>query len=186
MKFKKTGFKKLPLYRPHLGSVMLSVCVALFLLFTSNRTFWSKINTYLAQEPVAIAMLYIAMSAFFIAALTVFSAKYVIKPFFIFLVMTSATASWFVDQFGVVIDSDMMRNAYQTTPAEAQHLITWGFVGASCPFRVSADSFYSLGSRGSSATMGEDCSQFRCGDRVHTCVRRRSILVFRDLHCCCS
>ena len=52
-----------------------------------------------------------------------------IKPFFIFLVMTSATASWFVDQFGVVIDSDMMRNAYQTTPAEAQHLITWGFVG---------------------------------------------------------
>ncbi len=129
MKFKKTGFNKLRLYRPHLGSVMLSVCVALFLLFTSNRTFWSKINAYLAQEPVAIAMLYIAMSALFIAALTIFSAKYVIKPFFIFLVMTSATASWFVDQFGVVIDSDMMRNAYQTTPAEAQHLITWGFVG---------------------------------------------------------
>ena len=30
MKFKKTGFKKLPLYRPHLGSVMLTrMCGAL-------------------------------------------------------------------------------------------------------------------------------------------------------------
>ncbi|NTF22672.1 phosphoethanolamine--lipid A transferase [Agrobacterium rubi] len=129
MRFWKTDGRKSAFYRPQLGSVTLSVCVALFLLFTSNRTFWSKVHTYLAQEPTSIFTLYIAMIALFTAALTVISTKYVIKPFFIFFVMASAAASWFMDQFGVVIDSDMMRNAYQTTPAEAQHLITWGFVG---------------------------------------------------------
>jgi lipid A ethanolaminephosphotransferase len=116
------------LYRPQLGSVTVSIIVGLYLLFCLNSSFWAKVHTYLGSMPGAVAALYVAMSALFIAALTIFSAKYVIKPFLILLIAVAATASWFTDRFGVIVDSDMVRNAFQTTPAEAGNLITPGFV----------------------------------------------------------
>ncbi|OJF89633.1 sulfatase [Rhizobium sp. 58] len=114
--------------RPEIGSICIIICVALFLIFLTNRTFWSKIHSYLADYPAAIVALYVGMAALFVAALTIFSVKYIIKPFLILMIFAAAIGSWFADQFGVVIDSDMVRNAVQTTPAEAQHLLTPGLV----------------------------------------------------------
>jgi lipid A ethanolaminephosphotransferase len=102
--------------------------VGLYLAFFTNMTFWSKVHAYLGFEPGAVIALYVAISMLFIAAATIFSAKYLIKPTLIFLVIAAAVAAWFTDTFGVVVDSDMIRNAMETTPAEAQHLITPGFI----------------------------------------------------------
>jgi lipid A ethanolaminephosphotransferase len=114
-------------YRPEISSIALSVLVALFLVLGTNQTFWSKVHANLGSNPGAVAALYVAMTVLFIAAITAFSVKYLTKPFFILLILTAAVASWFTDRFGVVVDSDMIRNAYETTPAEAQHLITPAF-----------------------------------------------------------
>lgn len=116
------------LYRPRIDSITLSVLVSLFLVALTNRTFWTKIHTYLSDYPASIWTLYLAMSVLFIAVLTALSVKYVTKPFFILLIVAAAIGSWFTDTFGVIVDSDMVRNALQTTPAEAQHLITPGFI----------------------------------------------------------
>lgn len=114
--------------RPRIGSVALSVLVSLYLVIFANATFWAKVTTHLAPHPDAIAALYIAITMLFIAVITTFSAKYIIKPFLIFLVIAASLAAWFTDTFGVIVDSDMIRNAMETTPAEAQHLITAGFI----------------------------------------------------------
>jgi lipid A ethanolaminephosphotransferase len=113
-------------YRPEIGSVPLSLLTGVYLLFFTNQTFWSKVHTYLSAYPVAIVSLYVAMTALFGALITIFSAKYLIKPFLIFLVFAAAAASWFIDRYGIVIDSDMIRNAVETTPAEAGNLMTPG------------------------------------------------------------
>ncbi|KQO83664.1 phosphoethanolamine--lipid A transferase [Rhizobium sp. Leaf262] len=113
--------------RPHVGSVTLSVATALYVLFFTNHTFWTKVHTYLAAYPVAIFALYIAMSAAFSAIFIFFSVKYLTKPLFAALIIIAAVSSWFMDRFGAVIDSDMVRNAFETTQAEAGNLMTPGF-----------------------------------------------------------
>nr|WP_269456297.1 phosphoethanolamine--lipid A transferase [Rhizobium quercicola] len=114
------------LARPSLGSITTSVIVAIFLVCLTNRTFWSKAGIYLADHPGGVAGLFVIVLAIHIALLTAFSVRFLIRPFFIVLILASAIGSWFMDRFGVVIDDDMVRNAAQTTPAEAQHLITPG------------------------------------------------------------
>ncbi|MDQ0318462.1 lipid A ethanolaminephosphotransferase [Pararhizobium capsulatum DSM 1112] len=114
--------------RPAIGSVTLSAIVALYLVFLTNFTFWSRANTYLADHPGALIGLYVGLSFLFIAVVIPFSIKYVTKAFFILLIAAAGSAAWFMDRFGVVIDSDMIRNAAETTPAEANHLITPEFL----------------------------------------------------------
>lgn len=118
--------RKILTRRPSLSSASVSALLGLFLLFGTNQTFWTKIHADLCAYPGAIAALYLAMPALFIAALTLVSVRYLIKPLFVLLILASAIGSWFTDRFGVVIDSDMVRNAFQTTPAEARHLLTPG------------------------------------------------------------
>ncbi|WP_320197547.1 phosphoethanolamine transferase [Agrobacterium sp. rho-13.3] len=113
--------------RPVIGSVTLSILSALYLLFFTNHTFWAKIHTYLSPYPVAIFSLYVAMSAIFSAVFIFFSAKYITKPVFAVLIIIAAVSSWFMDRFGAIIDSDMIRNAAETTTAEAGNLMTPGF-----------------------------------------------------------
>ena len=113
--------------RPVIGSVTLSILSALYLLFFTNHTFWAKVHTYLSPYPVAIFSLYVAMSAIFSAVFIFFSAKYITKPVFAVLIIIAAVSSWFMDRFGAIIDSDMIRNAAETTTAEAGNLMTPGF-----------------------------------------------------------
>lgn len=115
-----------PFYRPKLSSITLSAWVAFFLAFCTNNTFWSKAHEYIGSSPGAVASLYVAVAVLFTAFITAFSVKYLTKPFCILLILTGAVTSWFTDRFGVIVDSDMLRNVVETTPAEARHLITLG------------------------------------------------------------
>jgi lipid A ethanolaminephosphotransferase len=114
--------------RPKIGSIPLCILTSCYILLFCNNTFWRKATDYLGSGSGPLWALYLAMLVLFVAAITPFSTKYVIKPFLIFLVVVAAAASHFTDTFGVVIDSDMIRNAMETTPAEAQHLITSEFI----------------------------------------------------------
>jgi lipid A ethanolaminephosphotransferase len=117
--------KRLP--RPEIGSVTLCLLTSLYLLLVANFTFWRKAHGYLASDPAAFVAFAIGISALCMAMITIFSAKYITKPVLIFLVIVGSASSWFNDQFGVVIDKDMIRNAAVSTGAEAGHLITVRF-----------------------------------------------------------
>ncbi len=113
--------------RPAIGSVTLCFLTALYILLVTNYTFFFRAHGYLSGSPVVFAAFVIGIAALLMAVLTTFSVKYLTKPVLIFLVLVASTASWFNDQFGVIIDKEMIRNAAVTTNAEAGHLITLGF-----------------------------------------------------------
>ncbi len=114
--------------RPSIGAVALSVLVVLFVVLTANRTFWAKTALYFGGTPQALAIFALGLVALLLAVCIALSMRFVAKPLFIVLLLASACASWFMDRFGVVINVDMIRNAAETTHAEAGNLITPDFV----------------------------------------------------------
>ncbi len=120
--------KTLLSFRPRMRSEWLSVLTAVYLLFFMNGTFWAKSLVFLNGDTLALLALGIGLTAAFVALVVTFSAKYVIKPVLILLVLASVSGSWFMDRFGVIIDGEMIRNAMETNQAEAGHLITSAFI----------------------------------------------------------
>lgn len=113
--------------RPEIGSVTLCFATTLYLLFVTNRSFWSTAYGDFATDHLSFVLFVIGISAVCMAIVTAFSAKYLTKPFLIFFVLAAAAGSWFTDQFGVIVDKEMIRNAAVSTGAEAGHLITVRF-----------------------------------------------------------
>jgi lipid A ethanolaminephosphotransferase len=109
-------------------SEWLSILTAVYLLFFMNGTFWDKSSVILKGDVLALLALGIGLLAGFIALIVTFSAKYVIKPVLIVIVLASVAGAWFMDRFGVIIDGEMIRNAMETNQAEAGHLITPAFI----------------------------------------------------------
>lgn len=121
-------FETLKTHRPRLRSEWLSILTAVYLLFFLNTTFWDKSFLYLKGQGFGLLALAVGLLAAFIALTITFSAKYLIKPALIFMVLTGVAGAWFMDRFGVIIDTEMIRNAMETNQAEAGHLITGAFV----------------------------------------------------------
>lgn len=115
-------------FRPAIGAIPLSILVVVFLLATTNQTFWNKTADYYSGTVLTAAILAIGLAALLSAVCISLSMRFVAKPLFIVLILTGACASWFMDRFGVVISVDMIRNAAETTNAEAANLITPGFL----------------------------------------------------------
>ncbi|WP_104665303.1 phosphoethanolamine transferase [Ensifer adhaerens] len=112
------------LRRAEIGSLALSALVSAYLLVVTNKSFWTHTVAYFDDSVVALLSFSAALCLLTFAGLTTASVKYVMKPVMIFLIMVSASASYFIDTFGVIIDKDMIGNAAVTTQAEASHLLT--------------------------------------------------------------
>ncbi|UDF28787.1 UNVERIFIED_ORG: phosphoethanolamine--lipid A transferase [Roseateles sp. XES5] len=124
----REGAGRKAFWRPELGSVTVSILTALYLLTLTNWSFWSKGWLYLEGRPTTFASIAIGIACLYIALCVAVSVKYVMKPFFILLILSAAAGAWFMDRFGVIIDIEMIRNVAETNSAEAGHLLTPGFV----------------------------------------------------------
>lgn len=120
--------KTLLSFRPQMRSEWLSILTAVYLLFFMNGTFWDKSSALLKGDALALFALGIGLLAAFVAIIVTFSAKYLIKPVLIIILLSSVAGAWFMDRFGVIIDGEMIRNAMETNQAEAGHLITPAFI----------------------------------------------------------
>lgn len=114
--------------RPPIGSIALAILVALYSVFMFNRTFLTRIFEYFHHDYELIFIIVLGFSCLFIAVTVAISVKYLSKLFFIVLILIGSAASWFTDQFGTIIDKDMIANALETTTAEADNLITSDFI----------------------------------------------------------
>lgn len=119
---------KAVLWRPQLGSIAVSMLTALHLLALTNQSFWAKAWLYLDGRTVSVASIAVGIACLYIALCVAVSLKYVMKPIFILLILASASGAWFMDQYGAIIDMEMLRNAAETNSTEAGHLITPGFL----------------------------------------------------------
>lgn len=114
-------------FRPAIGAVTLCLITTAYILLVTNRTFWTKAFGYFEADHLSFALFLTGIAVASMAFITAFSAKYITKPFLIFFILVSSAASWFTDQFGVIVDREMIRNAAVSTGAEAGHLITTRF-----------------------------------------------------------
>ncbi len=112
-----------PFVRPQIGSISLAVFGAIYLITFTNRTFFTRAYGYFDSH-LALAAFALGLTCLFAAFTIAVSVKYLLKPVLILMIFSAASASWFMDSFGTVIDVDMIRNAAQTTPSEAGHLVT--------------------------------------------------------------
>jgi len=114
-------------HRPVIGSVTLSLLVAAWIIFVVNTAFWNEVFTAFGDHREGLIAFSVGMSALLAALFLSVSVKYITKPIFILAIVSAAASSWFMQKFGVIIDTDMIRNAVHTTPAEAGHLMTPAF-----------------------------------------------------------
>ena len=109
---------------------MLLTCV--WLVLTGNGAFWrafvqgrdlssaSTLGLLLATGVVLLALHFV-----FIAPL---ANRWTLRPLLTVVIVAAAFAGYFIDQFGVYLDSSMLRNALRTDVLEARELFAWAML----------------------------------------------------------
>lgn len=122
---------------------LLVLLFSILLMLTYNNGLWTGIvdaNQLITKHN----LLFLSSCAFFLTALfnilfSLVSFRLVLKPILIFIVIASAAASFFIDSYGVHIDSSMMQNVLETDSSEAHelfssdfiiHMLLWGLIPA--------------------------------------------------------
>jgi lipid A ethanolaminephosphotransferase len=107
----------------------LLLVASLFFLLTANRQFISaalqgRSLTALSSWGFALALGLIVM-AIHLLLLSVVANRWIVKPLLAVLVVATASASHFMQQFGVYLDPSMLRNVLRTDVGEASELLSW-------------------------------------------------------------
>lgn len=111
---------------------IITFAVALFILAALNVAFWKRL--YGAVDPsdffewCFLVSVFLAAAAALNLALILISSQRVFKLIVIPLLILSAAASYYMAEYGVLIDRNMVRNILETNSAEAADLITGKFV----------------------------------------------------------
>ncbi|WP_422370670.1 phosphoethanolamine transferase [Hoeflea sp.] len=116
------------LSRPSIGATALGLFATAWITFAVNPVFWAKVSDGFGDHLAGMAAFSIGIVALTACALIGVSVKYLIKPLYIFLFISAAASSWFMQQYGVIIDTGMIRNAAETTRSEAGHLLSPAFL----------------------------------------------------------
>jgi hypothetical protein len=115
------------LLRP-LSPERLALYVAMALVLLFNLPFWQRLWEIVSPlDGHGVKMLALALAlttTFFYWVLLLFVWPRVGKPLIGLLLLTTAAVSYFMNQYGVLIDQDMVRNALQTDGAEVRDLLT--------------------------------------------------------------
>lgn len=114
-------------YRFTLTPRRLALGTTLFLCIFANGTFFLKLNETMPISSENALFYSSVVLVFYALALLIIELLSVIIPVRIvstMLIFSSAISGYFMDNFGVVIDTDMLLNALQTNTGEAGDLFT--------------------------------------------------------------
>jgi lipid A ethanolaminephosphotransferase len=102
--------------------------VALWIVLVCNFSFWRlfwQVQGTSARALLFAASLCVALLGLNLLLLRLFSPGKLLRPVLSLMLLLAAAAAWFMDTWGVALDSEMLRNALQTNPAEARDFIGW-------------------------------------------------------------
>lgn len=105
----------------------LTLASVSFLLVFCNVPFWSRllqIYPLTTASWLSIAALFACLLALFNLVLTLLAWPYVLRPVLTVLLFMTALVAYFMNQYGVMINVDMVRNAFETDVAETRDLLT--------------------------------------------------------------
>jgi len=106
----------------------LCLLVAAWIVATANGTFWRllfRLQPMNGHGWLFVVSLALAMLGLNLFLLRLLSPGRAIRVCLSILVVLAAATGWFMDTYGVAIDSDMLRNVLQTNPAEARDFLGW-------------------------------------------------------------
>jgi len=108
---------------------VLVTAVAAYFTLLCNSRFWSLLigsqNAASTTVTKVVLSTFLLLTGLHVILLLPFSARRVIKPFLALLFTGNAITIYFMDQFGVFVDSSMIQNVFQTDVAETTELLTW-------------------------------------------------------------
>ncbi len=106
----------------------LIVCVALALVLLHNKASWIALHGLVPLQGLSAVPFYMSfaifLTALFSLLLTLVSARYLLKPALTLLLLCSASATYFMNSYGIAIDTVMMQNVFETDTAEAAGLFS--------------------------------------------------------------
>ena len=110
----------------------VSFAAALFFVAILNIPFWKKLFEIVAPERAYdwgfMAAVFIVLMALTYMAVLLLAVRPLLRPVVGVLLVATAAASYFMLEYGVIIDANMIRNLFETDPAEASDLLTGKFI----------------------------------------------------------
>lgn len=110
---------------------LLIVATGVFLGLCLNTRFYA--DFYAALQPASaydwafMAATAAGIVALYVLVLTIFALPYVLKPVIVAVILLTAGVGYFMREYGVVIDVNMIRNAVETDAREVGDLINGSF-----------------------------------------------------------
>ncbi len=117
---------------PKLTQIRLILLTSVWFTLLYNQTMFRHI--FAVYPPEGMNILYIFSTAVLLTIVTalffiLLASKYTTKVLLIVTLLISSATAYFMDQYDVVIDSDMIRNAFETQTAEVIDLLSWKLLG---------------------------------------------------------
>src|SRR5262245_50757212 len=103
-----------------------------FLVLACNGAFWRTFieatGGFQAIHLPLYAATFLILTLYLNAILTLVTFRPLFKPVLIVLFLVTAATVYFMQRYGVVIDSGMIQNVFETDPREAYDLLSWRMV----------------------------------------------------------
>ncbi len=106
--------------QPTVNSEVLALLASLFFTFFANSGLWAALHPHV-HWPTLVGTALLVTSAHWLIFLVLFN-RWTAKPLLILLLLTTAMAVYFMSQYKVYLDRDMMRNLLETDVKEASEL----------------------------------------------------------------
>ena len=110
--------------RPEVSHLTLNLIVTAYIMAVANPGFWSRLFTIFDNSPLNIALMGLSICGLTLLTLELLGPGVLQKPVAALLIVISASAAYFERHFGTLIDRELVRSIIETTPTEAQHLVT--------------------------------------------------------------
>jgi lipid A ethanolaminephosphotransferase len=91
-------------------------------IFSLEMAGWSGWLFKLSTVGLAISLMHIVLLLFFVAGVT--------RVALVFLVFVAAAADFFMGQYGVLVDSDLIASVFETTKTEAGQFLSWQYLAS--------------------------------------------------------
>ena len=121
-------------YRPQLGVGSLVALASVYFAVFANHAFWRAVSATgvlgSAHGAWVAVCMFVAIVAITFLLLGVLLNRWTVKPLLTVLLVVSAGAAYFMSQYGVYMDTGMIRNVLQSDTKESRELITGGMLAS--------------------------------------------------------
>ena len=120
-----TGRFQWPAIKPHW--LVLISAFALTALY--NVPFYTALDRYVGfDQPMLMFKLAFLLLLVNHLLISLFSARFILKPVLVFLFLSAALSGYFMNAYGVLIDKHMLQNVFETDVQEARGLLSLGLL----------------------------------------------------------